>query len=545
MAERPITEEADPEIGKEPEQPPTQNIEKIEFYLDGPADSGIFLGETSPDLEREDMQNIYGSHFLNSGFEFNIDGSSLQLEPGLHTLFVYAITDQGDPDYVIKEIIVKGNEPQTNISINLDNPAPLSIINPGQLEVQGWALDPEAADNTGLQNIQVWVNGPMETGINLGDTGYGSIGRSDVAEVFGGQFGPSGYNVAWDTTLLRANEKHYLYIYGQKNDGSWQKRISEVYIYDPGFKSNIFLEIDNYIEDFTINPGDPINIKGASFYINNPDSFYPQQEFANKQVVFVSDRDGGDFDLYISNLDGSNLIQLTSNGVDDLYPNVSPDGSQIAFTSEVNGLWQVFIINTDGSDLRQITDSNTLNAYSAWSHDSQYLFYESRVGEIWEVYRVGVDGSNPQRLTTNTESHDWHPAGHPYRPLVLFESGTKEDIKIMDYNGENIRYITKDGQRNRVPSFAPDGRTIVFSKYLGSNGEVFIMDISGKVLAQITANGATNTHPVYSPDGKYIGFDSDVSGREQIYIYSFEDGSVFNIFNDPEANYKDPCFLFN
>lgn len=548
VSEKKITEDPADEPETEDKQadttPPAQNIEKIEFYLDGPQDSGIFLGETAVGIKREDIQNIYGQQYANSGFEYNIDLGDVQLEPGLHTLFVYAITDEGDYDYAIKEITVKGDVPDTDLNINLDSPQNLSILKPQELDIQGWALDQEATDSTGIQSIYVYLDGPLDRGINLGDAAYGSIGRSDVAEVFGPQFNNCGFSVSWDAAEYRSNEKHYLYIYAQKNDSSWQKKIIETYLYDPEFKSNIFLEIDNYIEDFTINPGDAISIKGSSFYVNNPDRFYAQQEFSNKQVVFVSDRNGGDFDLYISNLDGSNLRQLTDNGEDDLYPNVSPDGSQIAFTSEVNGLWQVFIINTDGSGVRQVTDSNTLNAYPAWSHDGQYLFYESREGDIWEVYRIGVDGSNPQRLTFNTESHDWHPAGHPYRPLVLFESGTKEDIKVMDYNGENVHYITKDQQRNRVPDFSPDGRTIVFSKYLGSNGEVYIMDITGEILAQITANGSTNTHPVFSPDGNYIGFDSDASGREQIYIYSFADGSIFNIFNDPGANYKDPCFLF-
>jgi len=529
----------------EQETDPEQEIEKIEFYLDGPRESGIFLGETAVGIKREDIQNIYGQQFLNSGFEYNIDLSGLQLEPGLHTLFVYSITDQGDYDYCIKEITVKGNPAEADLNINVDSPQNLSIIKPGAMDVQGWALNPAAVDNTGIKNIRLYLDGPMDTGIYLGGGAYGSIIRSDVADVFGSQFRNCGFSLPLDTSELRPNEKHYLYLYAQKTDDSWEKKISQFYIYDGNFRSNIFLEIGNFIPDFTINAGESVNIKGSSFYINDPQSFYAQKEYTSKQVVFVSDRAGrGNFDLFISNLDGSNLRKLTDNDVDDLYPNASPDGTQIAFTSEVGGLWQVFIINADGTGLRQITTSNTLNAYPDWSHDGQYLFYESRVGDVWEVYRIGADGNNPERLTFNSESHDWHPATHPFRPLVLFESGTKEDLKIMDYNGENVNYITKDDQRNRVPYFASDGKTIVFSKYLGGNGEIFIMDITGEVLAQITANGATNTHPIFSPDDKYIGFDSDVSGKQQVYIYSFEDGSVFNLINDTQNNYKDPCFIF-
>ncbi len=364
--------------------------------------------------------------------------------------------------------------------------------------------------------------------------------------MFGPHFSKSGFYLDLDLSELRPNEKHYLYVYGQGEDGGWEKKISHFYIYDGDHFSNIFLAIDNYISDFMLDEDLSLSIEGSSFYINDPQSFYGVEEAASKEVVFVSDREGGGyFDLYISNLDGSNLRKLTDNTVDDLYPNISPDGSQITFTSEVDGLWQIFIINPDGTGLKQITTSDTLNAYPDWSHCGQYLFYESRVGEVWELYRVGVDGSDPTRLTYNQDGHDWHPATHPFRPLVLFESGfNREDLKIADFNGEDVRYVTRDDHRNRVPYFSSDGQAIVYSRYLGAKGEVFIMSINGEILAQITADGSTNSHPIFSPDDKYIGFDSNVSGKEQVYIYSFEDGSVFNVVNDLDHNYRDPCFIF-
>ena len=482
---------------------------------------------------------------MNTGFDHEIDLSGLELEPGKHILFIYAFTGEGDYDYQLKELTLQGAGKETEITINVDNPTNLSMVRPGPITIEGWALDSEASQDTGIKNMDIYLNGPRDTGTYLGDGDYGNIARTDVADVFGSHFTDCGFSLNLDTSELRPNEKHYLYIYTQKADESWEKTISQFYIYDGDYYSNIFLEIDNYILDLTLDEAQPVSIIGSSFYINDPPSFYGIREYTSKQVVFVSDRTGGGhFDLYISNLDGSNLTKLTDNNVDDLYPNTSPDGSQIAFTSEVDGLWQIFIINTDGTGLRQITASNTLNAYPDWSHDGQYLFYESRVGDVWEIYRIGVDGSNPTRLTFNPEAHDWHPATHPFRPIVLYESGTREDLKIMDYNGENVHYITRDDHRNRVPYFASDGRTIVYSRYLGAKGEVFLMNINGEVLAQITADGSTNTHPIFSPDHKYIGFDSNISGKEQVYIYSFEDGSVFNVINDLEHNYKDPCFVF-
>ncbi|MGM0368572.1 MAG: hypothetical protein ACQEP2_08430, partial [Actinomycetota bacterium] len=166
VEERKITEETESEpVESEEEKEETseteeaQTIEKIEFYLDGPKDSGIFLGETAVGIKREDIKNIYGSGYLNSGFEYNLDFSDINLSAGLHTLFIYAVTDKGQTSHVIKEITVQGDRGENNARINVDNPLNLSIIKPGEIDVQGWALNPEATDNSGIDEMHIYLDG--------------------------------------------------------------------------------------------------------------------------------------------------------------------------------------------------------------------------------------------------------------------------------------------------------------------------------------------------------------------------------------------------
>ncbi len=270
------------------------------------------------------------------------------------------------------------------------------------------------------------------------------------------------------------------------------------------------------------------------------------EKYPNKKIVFISDRDGGDYDLFISNLDGSGLTALTNNSVDDIYPSVSPDGTKIAFTTTIGNLWQIMVMNRDGTGLHQITSSRTLNAYPTWSYDGNYIFYESKVDEVWEIYRINADGTGNVRLTYNPSGDDWHPASHPSQPLVIFESGTpgKENILIMDYNGQNKRHVTNDKARNRVPDLSGDNQTIVFTRYNSSKGQIFIMDTNGNNLTQITSMSGKNGHPAFSPDNKYICFDSDGSGKAQLHIFSFEDGQIRKVINDGSHKYKDPSFLF-
>ncbi len=270
------------------------------------------------------------------------------------------------------------------------------------------------------------------------------------------------------------------------------------------------------------------------------------EKYPNKKIIFVSDRDGGDSDLFISNLDGSGLTALTNNGVDDIYPTVSPDGTKIAYTSTIGGLWQIMIMNRDGTGQHQITSSGTLNAYPTWSADGKYIFYESKVDGVWEIYRINTDGTGNARLTYNPSADDWHPACHPTQPLVIFESGNpgNENIMAMDYNGQNMRNITRDTARNRTPDLSGTGELITFTRYNDGDGQVFIMDINGNNLRHITAMGGRNIHSTLSPDNKYISFDSSGGGKTQLYIFSFEDGVIRKVIDDSSHKYGDPFFLF-
>ncbi|MCD4731218.1 MAG: hypothetical protein K8R74_11485 [Bacteroidales bacterium] len=63
-------------------------------------------------------------------------------------------------------------------------------------------------------------------------------------------------------------------------------------------------------------------------------------------------------ELYLMEANGSNLTRLTNNMGSDGYPRFSPDSSLLSFTRDLsNQQWEVFIMNIDGSNIRQVTDS--------------------------------------------------------------------------------------------------------------------------------------------------------------------------------------------
>jgi len=130
----------------------------------------------------------------------------------------------------------------------------------------------------------------------------------------------------------------------------------------------------------------------------------PQMESVKpiiSKIAFTSDRDGN-YEIYIMNIDGTNLTRLTNNSTDDHHPKWSPDGSKIAFFSNSNGNNEVYVMNSDGTNKTRLTNHPGQDTQPIWSPDgSQMAFSSNRAGNM-NIYIMNADGSNQIRLT-NTD----------------------------------------------------------------------------------------------------------------------------------------------
>ncbi len=72
------------------------------------------------------------------------------------------------------------------------------------------------------------------------------------------------------------------------------------------------------------------------------------------RVAFMSRREGENWDIYVSNVDGSGLQRLTQDDAQDGLPVWSPDGNAIAFVSDRGGIWAVWVMTPDGKGISQL-----------------------------------------------------------------------------------------------------------------------------------------------------------------------------------------------
>jgi TolB protein len=137
-----------------------------------------------------------------------------------------------------------------------------------------------------------------------------------------------------------------------------------------------------------------------------------------KHIAFASDRDQqtGVFklDIYVMNVDGSNIQRMTEEPYSAVNPAWFPDGTKIAFTCDCAA---ICIINADGSGRTKLIDP-TLNfeggTNPTWSPDGWWIAFESNRELDDAIYIMSLDGLRTIRLTNEhdvlfAEEPDWQP----------------------------------------------------------------------------------------------------------------------------------------
>ncbi len=260
------------------------------------------------------------------------------------------------------------------------------------------------------------------------------------------------------------------------------------------------------------------------------------------KIAFYSNLEGN-FEIYVMNVDGSDVRRITHNTVSDISPVWSPDGTKLAFVSRRDGNSEIYVMNANGSGQTRLTRSPEADFSPAWSPDGTKIAFASARDGHGEIYVMNVDGSEPTRLT-NLVGDDFDPVWSPDRARLAFVSNrlSNSDIYMMNADGSEQKRLT-DANGN-YPAWSPDGTRLLFTAKRGQKVELFVLSLSSLRLTQLTLYPAHAASPGWSPDGTRIIFVSDnatdvaVSDAEQNEIYVMNaDGSgvtrlTENVFND-------------
>jgi Tol biopolymer transport system component len=197
-----------------------------------------------------------------------------------------------------------------------------------------------------------------------------------------------------------------------------------------------------------------------------------------------------DFDIFVADLKGNIVKQLTNLPGYDAEATVSPDGKMIVFTSTRNGDLDLYTCDIDGGNVKQVTNQLGYDGGAFFSPDSKKL-----------VFRA----SRPQTPEDVKEYKDLLAQG-----LVM---PTNMEICVCNVDGSDFRQVTKLGKANWAPFFTPSGKKIIFSSNhqseKGYDFHLFMVNLDGTDIEQVTSVSYFNAFPMFSPDGKKLVWSSN------------------------------------
>jgi len=196
------------------------------------------------------------------------------------------------------------------------------------------------------------------------------------------------------------------------------------------------------------------------------------------------------YDIFVADLEGNIVDQLTDTPGYDAEATVSPKGDKIVFTSMRTGDLELFTMNIDGSDVKQITSGLGYDGGAFFSPDGSKLIFRSSRPQTEEEIRT-------------------------YKELLAegLVQPTEMELYVCNADGSDLQQITDLGNANWAPFFHPSGEKILFSSNhkspRGFPFNLFMINLDGSGLEQITFDEAFDSFPMFSHDGKHLVFASN------------------------------------
>ena len=208
-------------------------------------------------------------------------------------------------------------------------------------------------------------------------------------------------------------------------------------------------------------------------------------------------------DIWVVRPDGSEPRNLTSHPANDAEAAWSPDGSEIAFSSNRDSpdllSADIYVMSRAGENVRRITTDPASDASPTWSPDGRIAFTSLRGGN-WEIYIVGADGNGLQRLTDDPQAADTGPAWSPDGSMIVFRTwtvtGPGGQIILIDPAGTVLDTLPIPFSVSRV-DWSRDGSMLAVE---AGAGGIWTARPDGTGLVEITVgSGATDRYPSWSP----------------------------------------------
>lgn len=273
---------------------------------------------------------------------------------------------------------------------------------------------------------------------------------------------------------------------------------------------------------FSLKDGESTNLTQQNEFQDIQPSYSEDAQW----VVFTSDRDRGNWEIYVVPADGSNTdpLRMTFNTGVDNNPVWGPADTGIIFESNREGNWDLWLFDVAGSGLTDTLDTqltfdpaDDLNA--VWSPDGETIYFQSNRDDDWELYALTLGEEEPVKLTDN-EVDDVDPIISHDGTLLAFrrinENG-RYDLWLLDLATGEERQLTFTPGSIFGPQFASSDTFLVFYLFAGEGFDLMAVDVEGETLKNVTSSALINDMaPAFRCGTDTVIFNNDEYGQTEL-----------------------------
>lgn len=208
---------------------------------------------------------------------------------------------------------------------------------------------------------------------------------------------------------------------------------------------------------------------------------------AKKPVIYVHDLAANRRHV-VANFKGSNSA-----------PAWAPDGKRLAIVLTKDGNSQMYLANADGSGVTRLATSSGIDTEPQFSPDGQSIYFTSDRGGSPQIYSIPASGGAASRITFEGP-YNVTPRPSPDGRSLAFisQNGARYQLALMDLATRQTQVLT-DTSRDESPSFAPNGRMILYATEVAGRGVLAAVSVDGRVKQKLSVQAADIREPAWSP----------------------------------------------
>ena len=263
-----------------------------------------------------------------------------------------------------------------------------------------------------------------------------------------------------------------------------------------------------------------------------------------QRLVFTSNRNG-QYDIYKMDPAGQNVVRLTTSPTSESEAAWSFDNKRVALVrprvNAANQTWRdIYIVNADGSNghwARPTAPANFELSHPSWSPDGSKLAVTMSLNGVYYVSRLILATGQVSAYSTGYGGLPGTWATYTKSGQIVYLGPTRKTVNRINGDGSGNKILFTSTQTLVQPTLSPDGTKLLFVRLIDElfNSEIFLRNLSTGTTTKLTSSPAPDMMPTWSPDGLRIAFMSGRTGVGQVWTMNTTGGSLTRITHTTTA----------